>query len=236
MSAKTSSILKTNLKLDVGPAQPRVDATFTSPQALPEKVVVFVFGHGIMNDKDHPLLAAPLDLLAENGFCGLRFNFPFKQKGVETVDERVVLMETISSAIGWVRTRLEGHELVVIIGGKSLGARMAAAYQAETKEADGLVYLGYPLHRPESTERLRDSDLYKIQVPQLFITGEKDPYCREDLLQKVLDKIASPKNNIIIPDGDHGLGITQSGDDSQSLDIINKVADETGKWSRSHFV
>lgn len=117
-----------------------------------------------------------------------------------------------------------------------MAARMAAAHQSEREEAQGLVYLGYPLHRPESTDSLRDSDLYRIKAPQLFITGEKDPYCRSDLLAGVLEKISSPVKNIMIPGGDHGLGVTHEGDDEKSLEIINSVVDETGKWVRSHYI
>ena len=156
MTNDPSAINQTDLKLDVSAAHPRVDATFTSPKEIPAKAVVFVFGHGIMNDKDHALVAKPLVRLAQEGFCGLRFNFPFKQKGSDTVDRRPVLMDTITAAINWVRARLEGHEPKILIGGKSLSARMAAAHQVEHEEAHGLVYLGYPLHRPDSTERLRD--------------------------------------------------------------------------------
>ncbi len=234
MTTDHKAIKKTVLKLDVAPAQPRVDAVFTSPESIPEKAVVFVFGHGIMNSKDHPLLVSTLDILAEKGFCGLRYNFPFRQKGNETVDEPSILIETISAAIGWVKTRLDSHDPHVIIGGKSLAARMAAAHQAEHGEAQGLMYLGYPLHRPEATDRLRDSDLYKIKAPQLFITGERDPYCRSDLLAGVLKKISSPVQNIVIPGGDHGLGV--EGDDEKSMEIIQTVVGETGKWVRSHYI
>lgn len=236
MTDDPSAINRTDVKLDVSPAHPRVDATFTAPKEIPAKAVVFVFGHGIMNDKDHALVARPLERLAQKGFCGLRFNFPFKQKGSDTVDRRPVLMDTLTAAIHWVRDRLEGHDPQILVGGKSLSARMAAAHQAEHGEAHGLVYLGYPLHRPDATERLRDRDLKEIQAPQLFFSGEQDPYCRPGLLRKVINEISSPKELVLIPDGDHGLGVSETADDEKSRQVLDQVVDETGKWVRAHFI
>jgi hypothetical protein len=41
-----------------------------------------IFAHGAGNDMNHPLLVSVSQGLAEQGFITLRFNFPYKEKGI----------------------------------------------------------------------------------------------------------------------------------------------------------
>jgi hypothetical protein len=41
---------------------------------------------------------------------------------------------------------------------------------------DGLVFLGYPLHPPKQPQRRRDAHLGRIDVPMLFVQGERDVF------------------------------------------------------------
>lgn len=232
-NGQEEQVQNTDLKLDVTGTHGRVDATFTAPDNIPQDVAAVVLGHGVMNDKDHPLVRLPLERLAEKGVCGLRFNFPFKQRGIKQVDRRPVLLDAFRAAISWMRARLDDRNIRLIIGGKSLGARMAAALQAEDPVADGLAYLGYPLHKPDSQERLRDEDLYRIRAPQLFFAGDKDPFCHLNLLRKVCDRMESRWDLVVIENGDHSLGVSGEGSDERSGQVIDMVTEKMASWSET---
>ena len=47
---------------------------------------------------------------------------------------------------------------------------------AEGMPAVGLVLLSYPLHPPKKPENLRTEHFDAIEVPCLFISGDRDPF------------------------------------------------------------
>lgn len=117
----------------------------------------------------------------------------------------------------------------LIIGGKSLGGRMAsmiADKQFNDGAIAGLACLGYPFHPPGQPEKLRTDHLEKLSCPTLICQGERDPFgTREEVAAYPL----SSKITIEwLTDGDHDLkprkasGATFDG----NLDIAAKaVAD-----------
>ena len=48
----------------------------------------------------------------------------------------------------------------------------------------GLVLLSYPLHRPGRPEDQRTEHWPQIRCPVLLLSGESDPFAREDLLRQ----------------------------------------------------
>src|SRR5665254_5914 len=56
--------------------------------------------------------------------------------------------------------------LALYLGGKSMGARLAAQIVAKDVGASGLVFLGYPLHPPGKPEQLRDQPLSLIHISE----------------------------------------------------------------------
>jgi predicted alpha/beta-hydrolase family hydrolase len=66
-------------------------------------------------------------------------------------------------------------ELPLIVGGRSLGARVAC----RTVEATGAVAvlcLAFPVHPPGRPEKSRLAELDAVQVPVLVVQGESDPF------------------------------------------------------------
>jgi len=61
----------------------------------------------------------------------------------------------------------------LVIGGKSLGGRMASTI-ADDVGARGLVCLGYPFHPPGKPDRLRTAHLAGLTTPTLFVQGTRD--------------------------------------------------------------
>ncbi|HZD13485.1 MAG TPA: alpha/beta family hydrolase, partial [Candidatus Binatus sp.] len=91
------------------------------------------------------------------------------------------------------------------LGGKSMGGRIASQTVAAGLEVDGLFFLGYPLHPPGRQDQLRDSHLYKINIPMLFVSGTRDNFARKELLDAVVGKLGSKAAIHWIENGDHSF-------------------------------
>lgn len=67
----------------------------------------------------------------------------------------------------------------LVIGGKSMGGRIASMVADEAKVA-GLVCLGYPFHPPGRPEKLRVAHLAALETPSLIVQGTRDPLGSKD--------------------------------------------------------
>jgi len=167
---------------------------------------IMVLGHGANNDMDHPLLAGLHEGLARQGLVTVRFNFPYAEEGRKRPDPDEVLEGAFRVVLEYVGELEEFKGLELYLGGKSMGARIAAQLVAkEVVGASGLVFLGYPLHPPGKPERLRDQPLYLLPCPALFIEGSRDPFCRLDLLGQVLGRMPVRSDLHLIPQAGHSF-------------------------------
>ena len=73
-------------------------------------------------------------------------------------------------------------------------------------EADfgGLVLFSYPLHRPGFTDQLRTEHLPAIRCPTLFLSGDRDPFARIELLKEAVKLVPNARLEIFKGQG-HGL-------------------------------
>ena len=73
-------------------------------------------------------------------------------------------------------------------------------------EADfgGLVLFSYPLHRPGFTDQLRTEHLPSIRCPTLFLSGDRDPFARLDLLKEAVKLVPHARLEVFKGQG-HGL-------------------------------
>jgi predicted alpha/beta-hydrolase family hydrolase len=104
----------------------------------------------------------------------LRFEFPYMAQRRTTgksrpPDREAVLLDTWRSAVA------ECGDDRPIIGGKSMGGRMASMVADEVGVA-GLVCLGYPFHPPGRPERLRTAHLETLRTRALIVQGTRDPF------------------------------------------------------------
>jgi uncharacterized protein len=166
---------------------------------------VLVLAHGAGNDLHSPLLTGFSAGLADAGIGSLRFNFPYKQQGRHAPDQPAVLRDAFTAVFEEARTRADEHS--VFAGGKSLGGRIASLLVADGLPATGLVFVGYPLHPPGKTERIRDEHLDRVPVPMLFLQGTQDPFARWDLLEKVVSRLGDRATLHPVDGGDHSFRI-----------------------------
>jgi predicted alpha/beta-hydrolase family hydrolase len=146
--------------------------------------------------------------LAGHGLGVVRFNFAYAEQGRKSPDRQPVLEETYRAVVEHIRSTPSPAKLV--LGGKSMGGRIASHIAASGTEVDGLVFLGYPLHPPGRPERIRDAHLYDIKAPMLFVEGTRDPFCPLDTLERVRAKITAPNDLYVVEDGDHSLKVRKS--------------------------
>ena len=73
-------------------------------------------------------------------------------------------------------------------------------------EADfgGLVLFSYPLHRPGFPEQLRTEHWSRIRCPTLFLSGDRDPFARLELLKAKIKLIPDARLEVFKGQG-HGL-------------------------------
>lgn len=188
-----------------------------------------IFAHGAGNDMNHPLLVFVSEKLAEQGFVTLRFNFPYKEKGIKRPDPQGKLIKTWLCVYDFLKTGHTYNIHKVIAVGKSMGGRVASQMVAQgLMHVDGLIFLGYPLHAPGKKDKLRDAHLYDIKLPVLFFAGTRDSLCDLSRLNGVLDKLVCKWDLEIIDGGDHSFKLLKSDPRTEKdvqIQILNKCLD-----------
>lgn len=105
-------------------------------------------------------------------------------------------------AVGVFRDVLTAHPDAAV-GGHSFGGRMASMLAAE-QAVKALVLLSYPLHRPGHPEELRTSHWARIECPVLFLSGDRDPFAKIDLLRREVRGLRNAQL-VVYPGLGHGL-------------------------------
>jgi predicted alpha/beta-hydrolase family hydrolase len=153
----------------------------TAPRA---DAPLFVCAHGAGSDMNHRSMARLAAALLERGVSVARFNFPYREKGSRRPDPMPVLRASYEAAVQQVRGRGK-----LVIGGRSMGGRVASLLAADGFACDGLLLVAYPLHPAGQPEKLRDAHLPRIRVPVLCFNGTRDALCRKDLMDNAVGKI-----------------------------------------------
>jgi uncharacterized protein len=166
---------------------------------------IVALGHGAGGDRRAGLLVRLADALAATGRRALLYNFPYTEKKKRVPDRPEVLEATVSAVAAHARATLGASGLV--LGGKSMGGRIASQAVAKGLAAEALVFLGYPLHAPGRFDALRDKHLPAIAAPMLFVQGTRDAFARPDLLTAVLDALGPRATLHSIEGGDHSFGV-----------------------------
>jgi len=202
-----------------------VDSRWCRPAGW-RKGVAVVLAPGAGAPMDHPFLATMARALCARGMLTVRFDFPYQQAGRRAPDRAPVLEATWRAVIAAVRGEAPG---CLVCGGKSMGGRIAAQVAAEGEVCDGLFFLGYPLHPPGRTEKLRDAPLRRLRRPLLFVQGERDRLCDLGLLREILAGLAAPVSLHVIPEGDHGFKVPKRTGRTEA-EVWGEIARVLGDW------
>jgi predicted alpha/beta-hydrolase family hydrolase len=169
---------------------------------------VLILAHGAGADMNHEFMEYFADALGSDALAVARFNFRYIEAGRRAPDKQPVLESTYRDVVEQIVDERSPER--VFIGGKSMGGRIGSNIVASGTEANGLVYLGYPLHPPGRPERMRDAHLGDIKAPQLFVEGTRDPFCPLETLAEVIGKRKLTADVVVIDDGDHSLKVRKS--------------------------
>lgn len=162
---------------------------------------IVVLAHGAGAGMRSGFMQAFAEGLAARGVPVCRFEFPYMREMAASGRRRPpnpapVLRQCYAEALA----RLSGRTLV--IGGKSLGGRIASLIADESGVA-GLVCLGYPFHPPGNPDRTRTDHLARLRTPTLICQGTRDPF---GSLEEVGGYELSPAITIQwLEDGNHSL-------------------------------
>lgn len=166
----------------------------------PEAEFTVVLAHGAGLGMDSPFMAAFADGLAAKGFRVARFEFPYMVRRRadgrrRPPDRQPALLDAWRAAVAAL-----GGGAKVVVGGKSLGGRMASMI-ADAVGARGLVCLGYPFQAPGRPANPRVAHLADLATPALIVQGERDRFggTREVAGYSLSDAIAIHW----LADGDH---------------------------------
>jgi predicted alpha/beta-hydrolase family hydrolase len=184
---------------------------------------ILVLAHGANNTMDHPLIVGLHARLAHEGLVTVRFNFPYAEEGRRHPDPDPVLEGVFRLVLEYVGELAEFQGLEMFLGGKSMGARLAAQLVAQDVGANGLVFLGYPLHPPGKPDKLRDQPLYKLPCPALFVSGSRDQFCRLDRLGQVLSRMPVRSDLHVIPAAGHSYETAGKPAGAEVLEEIHRV-------------
>lgn len=170
--------------------------------------VLLVLGHGAGGDRRTPLLVDLAERLAQAG-CGVAlYSFPYSEAGRRIPDPRAVLEQTVREVDADLRRRCRPR--LLFHGGKSMGGRMASQAVAQGLPADGLVFLGYPLHPSGRPETLRDRHLPAIQAPMLFLQGTRDAFARWDLISDLVARLGPHARLERVEGADHSFSVPKA--------------------------
>lgn len=184
--------------------------------------LILALAHGAGAPIDSPFMNRIAEGVADVGWRVVRFEFPYMAArraagSKKPPDCAPVLLETWRAVVA----DLGAGRLVV--GGKSLGGRMASMV-ADEAQVRGLVCLGYPFHPPGRPEKLRTAHLETLVTPTLILQGERDPLGRADEVPgySLSDAISVGW----LPDGDHSFkprkasGHTETGNMATAVERI----------------
>ncbi len=187
----------------------------------PKRGPMIALAHGAGAPMDSPFMVAFAEGLAAHGLRVARFEFPYmagrRTGGKRPPDRQPVLLDTWRAVID----HFGADKLV--IGGKSMGGRMASMV-ADEMNVRGLVCLGYPFCAPGKVDKPRVAHLESLKTPTLICQGERDTMGNRDAVAGY----TLSKNIRLhwLADGDHGFkprkasGRTEAENWAEAIDAV----------------
>jgi uncharacterized protein len=195
--------------------------------------ITVILGHGAGADQLSGFMRMFANGLAERGLDAVTFNFLYKELGRSVPDPKARLESCYRSVIDTAlkHKKLKSNRLV--IGGKSMGGRIASQVAAANGEnISGLVFLGYPLHPPGRPDKLRTEHLKNIRAPMLFVQGSRDAFGAPDEIRAAIKKLKLKSRLYVIEGGDHSFKVPKSSPVPQQQ-VYETAMDEIAAWTRN---
>lgn len=190
-----------------------------------------LLGHGAGGPMDSPWMDRVAKALAAAGLRIIRFEFAYmaaRRAGTRKPPPRAELL------VPEYRDAVErfGARAPLIIGGKSMGGRVASMVADEMYAAGttvGLLCLGYPFHPLGKPAQPRPGHLSDLKTPTLICQGTRDPFgTREEVSSYEL----SERIEILwLEDGDHDLKPRKTVSGITAGEHLSTLAAEVRAWA-----
>jgi predicted alpha/beta-hydrolase family hydrolase len=199
----------------------------------PAEDAALMLAHGAGAGQLSPFMTAFARGLAARGVDTVTFDFPYAHEGRRIPDRRPILESCYMAALDAVRHAVPCARSRLLIGGKSMGGRIATHIAAADRDLPvcGLVLLGYPLHPPGRPDRRRDAHLLAIARPMLIVQGERDAFGSPDELAPILSRLSPPATLRVVERGDHSLRIPGLANAEQEA-VYGQAQDDIVLWIR----
>ncbi|RWP28294.1 alpha/beta fold hydrolase [Mesorhizobium sp.] len=196
--------------------------------------ITILLAHGAGAPMDSASMTATAKALAEAGFRVARFEFHYmaaRRYGHRKPPPRA---ETVNpeyiKAIADLRAK--GVNGPLIIGGKSMGGRVASMIADEVfskGDISGLLCLGYPFHPPGKPTQLRTKHLADLKTPTLIFQGTRDEFgTRDEVATYDLSDAIEVR---WLEDGDHDLKPRKSISGFSTADHLKTLPDAVKAWT-----
>jgi uncharacterized protein len=217
----------TELRFSVAQTGGEVSALLVRP---PDARLLYVLAHGAGAGMRHPFLESIAQRLAERGIATLRYQFPYMERRAGRPDPPAVAAATVRAAAEEAARAAPG--LPLIAGGKSFGGRMTSTAQAEEPlpAVRGLVFLGFPLHPPGRPGDQRAEHLARVQIPMLFLQGDRDDFADPKLLQPVVKRLGDRATLHLVESGDHSFKVPKRSGRTQD-DVMTDLVATIDRWA-----
>ena len=193
--------------------------------------VTVLLAHGAGAPMDSASMNATAKALAAQGLRVVRFEFAYMASrrtdaGRKPPPRAERVMPEYLAAIDDLAAKGP-----LIIGGKSMGGRVASMVADQLFEADriaGLLCLGYPFHPPAKPDQLRTAHLETLRTPTLICQGTRDEFGTRD---EVSGYTLSPAIEMLwLEDGDHDLKPRKTVSGYSAADHLETIGKSVAAW------
>lgn len=186
---------------------------------------LLVLGHGSGTNMRHGFMQELSDAMNGAGIATFRFNYPYSEKGGGGMDGEKVRLATVRAAVETAKKEADG--LPVFAGGHSMSGRMfsMACANAPIEGLRGIVFVAFPLHAGKPNAD-RAAHLKDVDVPMLFLSGQRDKMADLALLEPVVDGLEHATLHIV-DTADHGFKVLKRRNtDEPVMEELARVASE----------
>jgi len=227
--------LPEEVRIEITPSQKVTALLYPAP---PQKAagITVILGHGAGADQASSFMVRFASELALRGFDAVTFNFYYTECGRRVPDTNDKLEACYRSVIETIRQHENLGRNPLVVGGKSMGGRIASQVAAgDAGIVAGLVLLGYPLHPPGRPDRLRAKHLSDIKAPMLFVQGSRDTFGTPEELQPLIGKLKPPVKLYVVAGGDHSFKVPKGSGIPQE-EVYREVFGQIETWLRGTII
>lgn len=166
---------------------------------------LYLFAHGAGTGMTHKAMESNAHGLAQREIASLRYQFLYMEKGSKRPDPPRLAHAAVRAAAA--EAGEQAPDLPLFAGGRSFGGRMTSQAQADEPlpGVRGLAFLGFPLHPAGKPGIERAEHLARVQIPMLFVSGDRDALAKHDLLKPVVADLGERASLHLVRNADHSF-------------------------------